>query len=116
VARFTTEEHHADELLDRLADYEGLDHLRARRRADLITLESGPRDQPVAHTRFRRIAVHKWQLEMPLHSGGWDRTPIRGALTELADAVISEFGWMLAARDPGTGTGTFTFTGKRKTR
>lgn len=89
---------HADTVLEHLAEYEGLEHVRARRRADLLTLESGPKDDVIPHTRFRRVGVHKWQLEMPLLGGGWDRTPMRGDLLELVDAVINQFGWMLASR------------------
>jgi hypothetical protein len=96
---FAVEEHHPDEVLDYLAEYDSLEHLRARRRADLLTLESGPRADPIPHTRFRRIGVHKWQIEMPLRGGGWDRTPIRGPLRDLVDAVVTEFGWMLQPRE-----------------
>lgn len=96
---FTVEEHHPDEVLDYLAEYEGLEHLRARRRADLLTLESGPMADPIPHTRFRRLAVHKWQIEMPLRGGGWDRTPMRGPLRDLLDAVVTEFGWILQPRE-----------------
>jgi transposase len=82
----------------RLAQYESLEHLRARKRADLITLESGPQDDVVPHTRLRRVGVQKWQIEMPLRGGGWDRTPLRGQLTEQLDLVITQFPWMLAPR------------------
>jgi hypothetical protein len=96
--RFLVEDHHGDEVLDHLAEYEGLEHVRARRRADLLTLESGPKDDPVPRTRFRRVGVHVWQLEMPLRGGAWDRTPMRGQLLELVEAVIAQFGWMLQPR------------------
>ena len=95
---FVVEEHHTEDVLEHLAQYEGLDHLRARKRADLITLESGPKDDVVPHTRLRRVGVHKWQIEMPLRGGGWDRTPLRGQLTEQLDLVITQFPWMLASR------------------
>ena len=96
VRSLLAEEDHVEEVVEQLAEYEGLDHLRARKRADLLTLESGPKDDPVPHTRFRRVGVHKWQLEMPTHTGRWQRTPIRAQLTELVDAVVTQFGWMLA--------------------
>lgn len=95
---FVAEDHHTDEVLEHLAEYEGLEHVRVRRRADLLTLESGPKDDVVPHTRFRRVGVHKWQIEMPLKGGGWDRTPYRGQLIESLDAVIIQFPWMLAPR------------------
>ena len=96
---FTVEDHHAEEVLEHLAEHEGLQHVRARRRADLLTLESGPRDDIVPHTRFRRVGVHKWQIEMPLRGGDWDRTPMRGQLLAVLDAVITQFPWMLAPPD-----------------
>ena len=95
---FAVEGHHAEEVLEHLGQYEGLQHVRARRRADLLTLESGPRDDIVPHTRFRRVGVHRWQIEMPLKGGGWDNTPMRGQLLAVLDAVITKFPWMLALR------------------
>ena len=95
---FVVEEHHADEALEHLAQYEGLSHVRARRRSDLLTFESGPKDDVIPHTRLRRVGVHKWQIEMPLRGGGWDPTGLRGPLLEALDLVVSEFPWMLASR------------------
>jgi hypothetical protein len=95
---FTVEDHHTAEVLAHLAHYDGLEHIRARRRADLLTLESGPSGDVVPHTRFRRVGVHRWQIEMPLRGGAWDRTPMRGLLPEVLDLVISQFPWMLAPR------------------
>ena len=95
---FSVEEHHTGQVLEHLAEYEGLEHLRARRRADLLTLESGPKDDVVPHTRFRRVGAHKWQIEMPRLGGGWDRTPLRGPLVESLDLVVTQFPWMLAPR------------------
>src|ERR1700736_4820685 len=95
---FTVEVHHTEEILEHLAEYEGLQHIRARRRADLLTLESGPRDDVVPHTCLRRVGVHRWQIEMPLRGGAWDRTPMRGQLLEVLHTVITQFPWMLAPR------------------
>ena len=43
---------------------QGFNHLRARRRADLVTIESGPPADPYPHARLRRVSVHLWRLEM----------------------------------------------------
>ncbi len=99
MARFVVEDHHPADVLEHLAQYDGLAHVRARKRADVITLESGPKDAVVPHTRLRRVGVHKWQIEMPLRGGGWDRTPLRGQLFEQLDVVINQFPWMLARHD-----------------
>ena len=76
----------------------GLTHLRVRHRAALITIESGPTDDPVRHTRLRRIGVHCWQLEMATHSGRWQPTPMQASLDELLELLLTRFGWTLASR------------------
>ena len=92
---FVVEEHHVDDALEHLAKFNGLDHLRGRYRADMLTLESGPKRDAIAHARFRRVGVHRWQLEMPTHSGRWLPTPYRDQLTNLLDTMITQFGWTL---------------------
>ncbi|MGC4122524.1 MAG: hypothetical protein QM765_49700 [Myxococcales bacterium] len=37
-------------------------HLRVRAKGDLVTLESGPEDDPIPHLRFRRATVQWWYL------------------------------------------------------
>jgi hypothetical protein len=87
-----------DSVQSHLAQYPGLNHLRVRRRGDLLTLESGPKDNPFPHARFRRDTVHLWRLEMP--AGGskrWEKTPMRASLDELLDQVIDSFPWILSS-------------------
>ncbi len=43
-----------------LATREGLKHIRIRKRADLLILESGPSDDPLLHARLRRETVQYW--------------------------------------------------------
>lgn len=73
----------------------GLKHLRARRRADLVTIESGPDVDAHAHARLRRVAVSLWRLEMATHTGRWEVTPFRGRLAELLDTLVEAFPWTL---------------------
>jgi hypothetical protein len=73
-----------------------LTHLRARKRADLVVVESGPAKDPIAHVRFRRVAVSIWMLECATHTGAWQPTGVRGTLRELLDTVTSEFSWAVA--------------------
>jgi hypothetical protein len=73
----------------------GFVHLRARRRADLVTIESGPDGDPHAHARLRRVAVHLWRLEMATHSGRWEVTPFRALLGELLQILAEAFPWTL---------------------
>lgn len=82
-------------LLDHFAEHSHLNHLRARRRGKVVTVESGPTDDVVPHARFRRDTVHLWILEMPIRGGKWDRTPFRAQIEELMDIVETQFPWTL---------------------
>ncbi len=73
-----------------------LHHLRVRARGAVLTVESGPVDDPVPHVRFRRDTVHYWLVEMPLRNGRWGKTRYRGVLDDLADLVAANFPWQLA--------------------
>ena len=76
-------------------------HLRVRRRADLLTIESGSPRDPVPHARLRQVTVHLWRLEMPTHSERWETTPFRDQLRTLLEMLVSDFGWALAPIDDG---------------
>jgi hypothetical protein len=86
----------ADVLRALLANHEGLDHLRVRRRADLLTLESGDQADPFPHARFRRATVHLWTLECATHTGRWERTGFRDTLPRLVDLVVTTLPWTIA--------------------
>lgn len=90
-------------LLDHFREHDELAHLRARRRGRLVTVESGPHDDAVAHVRFRRDTVHLWLLEMPARGGKWQGTPYRDQIENLMRVVETEFAWTLSpvhATDP----------------
>lgn len=78
-----------------LHQHANLAHLRVRARGKVITIESGDPDDPVPHARFRRVTTQYWQLEMPLHTGRWEPTPVRGILRDVLDILITDFGWAL---------------------
>jgi len=96
-----TENMYADELREELAAMDGLGHLRVRRHSDLLILESGPKHDPIAHARFRRVAVHLWRLEIAAHTGEWQPTGLRGKLDAMVAALTTEFGWTLTDIAPG---------------
>jgi hypothetical protein len=73
----------------------GLDYLRARSRADLVVIESGPAGDPLPHARLRRAGVSTWRLEMATHTGRWEKTPIDGALEDVLQTLVQDFGWTL---------------------
>ncbi len=99
MARHPTEPHHLQSVQEFVDCQAGLEHLRCRSRADVITLESGPPEDPYPHARLRRVAVDLWRLEMPTRSGRWEPTPARGPLSDVLSSLISDFGWVLEPVD-----------------
>jgi hypothetical protein len=75
-----------------------LRHLRARKRSDTITIESGPKADPIKHMRFRKVTRQWWTVEMATHAG-WERTPFRQPLIPLMEFVCSSFPWIIAPRE-----------------
>lgn len=98
MAKQKAEQMHADHVLHLLRRRDGLDHLRVRKRADLLTIESGPQSDAFAHARLRRVTVNYWTLEMPSHSS-WQKTPFRGTDEEIVDLLVDNFGWTLQPID-----------------
>lgn len=97
MAKQKAEQMHADGVLE-LLRRRGLDHLRVRKRGDLLTIESGPTEAPFRHARLRRVTVNYWTLEMPSHSS-WQKTPFRGTDDEIVELLIDNFGWTLQPID-----------------
>ena len=82
-----------------LRERTGLEHLRVTKRADLVTLVSGPEDDPFPHARLRRVSASSWALEMPTHTSRWEPTPVVGPLQEVLATLTEQFAWTLAALD-----------------
>jgi hypothetical protein len=99
VPKLRADEDDAEDLADLLARREGLDHLRVRHRADLLTLESGDKRDPVRHVRFRRSSVHLCTLEAATHTGRWERTGFRDTLPHLLDVLVTTLAWTIAPVD-----------------
>ncbi|MBI2392302.1 MAG: hypothetical protein HYV09_22125 [Deltaproteobacteria bacterium] len=89
------EEMHAADARDFLAARRGLGHLRVRRRAELLILESGPDDDPIPHARLRRVAVHLWTLECATHTGRWEKTGFRDRLEPLLELLVTTLPWVV---------------------
>ena len=83
-------------LQSRLRNNRALSHLRAVKRSPLITLVSGPEDDPWRHVRFRRDTVHLWRLEIAVRGDRWERTPFRTDLDELFELLTTELSWVIA--------------------
>lgn len=85
----------ADSTTERLQKHYGLEHLRARKRGLLLTIESGPKGDVVPHFRARRDTVNLWLLEFPGRRG-WESTPFRDTLDNLLELVVTQFPWAVA--------------------
>ncbi len=73
-----------------------LKHLRAKRRADSLTLASGTRNDPWPRARFRLVTRQLWTLDVAHHTGRWEPTPFRAPLRELLDLLADNFPWVLS--------------------
>lgn len=85
---------------------DGLLILRVRRRADLLTVESGPKAAPSLPGTLPRGTVHCWTLEWATHTERREKTGLHAPLEQLLAALTSEFAWVLApSSDPFTNVG-----------
>ncbi len=73
----------------------GFDHLRVRARGKVLTIESGPEDDPIKHARFKRDTVHLWILQVADHKGRFAPTGLRADWPTLVDILVRDFGWVL---------------------
>lgn len=74
---------------------QGLEHLRVRKRGDTLTLVSGPDDDPIPHARLRKVTQQWWSLEMPTHTGRWEKTGLRAPRPDILHALVEQFPWTL---------------------
>lgn len=86
----------ADDVRDLFARHKNLSHLRVRRRADCLIVESGPDNDPTRHARFRRVTVGLWILDAATHDGRWESTMHRAPLTQLVDTLVKDFPWLVS--------------------
>jgi hypothetical protein len=84
-----------DELNRLLSCEEGLDHLRAEKRGDSITICSGDGTDQQKHARLTQLGAGTWGLSFPHHTGRWERTPFVGSLEELVATLVSDFSFHL---------------------
>jgi hypothetical protein len=85
----------ADDLLDLLHANEDLGHLRVRRRGSALTIESGPKPDPVPHARLRRVTKNLWTLEVATHMGSWQPTGLRDLMPNVVRTLLQRFPWIL---------------------
>jgi len=98
MAKLIAQPADADELASFLVAG-GFGHLRVRRRGDLLTIESGPSDDPYPRARLRRVGAQSWRLEMATHTGRWEPTPFQGHRDEIQRLLVDNFPWTIAPLD-----------------
>lgn len=74
-------------------------HLRCRKRADTIVIDSGPPDDSLPRLRLRKLSPKNWGIDASTHNGRWERMPFQGALLEVLPMVAENFPWLLAPTD-----------------
>lgn len=94
MAKLHADPAHAEAVASRLST-RGFPHLRARKRGELILIESGPDDDPVPHARLRRDTIQLWRLEIPTHTGRWEPTGIRAPLKDMIEVLVQDLPWVL---------------------
>jgi hypothetical protein len=71
-----------------------LAHLRCRRRASTIVVESGPHHDVLFHARLKKVSVTTWAAEEFHHSGRWAPLPLHGQLPQVLGAIADDFPWL----------------------
>jgi hypothetical protein len=74
----------------------GMTHLRCRKRANTVVIESGPESDSSPRIRMRKLTGQVWSTDAATHTGRWEPMPLRGALTENLAAIAGAFPWLLA--------------------
>ncbi len=93
MAKLPVEQHDVTAIRDLLHSLR-LKHLRVRRRAEIVTIESGPAEWPVPHARLRREGAHIWRLEMAL-GDRWQPTFHRGQRDVIVRLLVEQYPWMV---------------------
>lgn len=99
MAKFTADQYDVEGTNVFFQSCEGFEHLRSRRRGALLTIISGPDDDPIIHARLRRVTKQWWELEVPTSTGRWERTGLRGNRIDVIDRVMSDMEWLLVPRE-----------------
>lgn len=80
-------------------DKYGLDHLWITRKHNIITVMSGPKDDPILHVCFVRLSLWEWALQVADWQGEWETTEFKGRLLDLVEMVVKEMGWLVTPRN-----------------
>lgn len=76
----------------------GLAHLRAKKHADSLLVQSGDPGDPFNHFKLTALPRQQWRISMGTRGKGWEPTPFEGSLKEIVAMVVENFPWMLEPR------------------
>ena len=100
MPKLSADETHLWIVEDFLAERPKLKHLRARKRANTITLESGPIGDPITHARLRRVTAQWWVFDLQERSGRWSEASMeRTPLTDTLGVLAKVYAWVLKPRE-----------------
>jgi hypothetical protein len=77
----------------------GLNHLKVTARGESIVIYSEYNEKKENRCRFTHLSDQTYLLGVANHNGKWEITPFEGAIDELLDIVINQFGWVLCNYD-----------------
>jgi hypothetical protein len=74
----------------------GMAHLSVRVYGKHLTIYSGTPGDAEHRARLAQLTRDRYRLDMAGRGGRWESTPYTGALRELLDQLINQFGFVLA--------------------
>ena len=89
------EPENVEELENSLARYQGLDHLKVKKRGNSLTIFSAQTKDQHLHARLTHLGGGHWGLSLPRHTGRWEKTPFTGTMDDLVETLVSNFGFYL---------------------
>jgi hypothetical protein len=95
MPKLAADEAHAADTTAQLHEHAGLQHLRVRKHGAAIVIESGPQGDAFKHARLVRDTTTLWILEIADHRGRWGPTGMRAPRSDLVNALVQEYGWVL---------------------
>lgn len=99
MPKFTAEPYDVEGTHSFFHSRKGFEHLRARRRGELLTVVSGPERDAINHFRLRRVTKQWWELEVPTSGGRWEQVGLRANRMEIFSALLTDYPWLLAPRE-----------------
>lgn len=90
-------------LEEALSRYQGLDHLKVKRRGESLTIFSGESPNQHRHARLTHVGSGQWGVSFPHHTGRWEKTPLMGNLDEVVETLVTNFGFYLEDLSAGQG-------------